>query len=248
MEDGKLKVRAVDRALDILLCFTRKESLSLTEIAGEVELHKSTVHRLMTTLEEKGFVSRDASTEKYRLGIKIWELSAHLSNTDDPALLLLPSMEKLRDELDETVSLYVLDGRERLRIQAVQSNQAIRRVAPVGARLPLYVGASSKALVAFSGDREQEYILSDPVWPDSVSRTAFRDQLRVIRARGYAMSVEEREQGATSVAAPIFDLKGNLAAALSVSGPLARLPVEKLESYAPLLMERAREMGMMIRG
>ncbi|GGO08935.1 IclR family transcriptional regulator [Saccharibacillus kuerlensis] len=247
MEDGKLKVRAVDRALDILMCFTRSGTLSLTEIAGEVGLHKSTVHRLMTTLEEKGFVSRDVSTEKYRLGIKIWELSAHLSNTNDPALLLLPAMERLRDELEETVSLYVRDGRERLRIQAVQSNQAIRRVAPVGARLPLYVGASSKILVAFSSEREQEYILSDPIWPDMVGRSAFRDQLKSIRAAGYAISVEEREQGATSVAAPIFDLKGNLAAALSVSGPLARLPVEKLESYAPLLMERAREMGLMIR-
>ncbi|MCQ4087315.1 IclR family transcriptional regulator [Saccharibacillus sp. JS10] len=247
MEDGKLTVRAVERALDILMCFTRTGSLSLTEIAAEVGLHKSTVHRLMTTLEEKGFVSRDASTEKYRLGIKIWELSAHLSNTDDPALLLLPSMEKLRDELDETVSLYVRDGRERLRIQAVQSNQAIRRVAPVGARLPLYVGASSKVLVAFSSEREQEYIISDPIWPDSANRTAFRDQLRTIRAEGYAISVEEREQGVTSVAAPIFDLKGNLAAALSVSGPLARLPVDQLRSYAPLLMERAREMGLMIR-
>ncbi|OWA35136.1 IclR family transcriptional regulator [Saccharibacillus sp. O16] len=247
MEDGKLTVRAVERALDILMCFTRNNSLSLTEIAGAVGLHKSTVHRLMTTLEEKGFVSRDASTEKYRLGIKIWELSAHLSNTDDPALLLLPSMERLRDELDETVSLYVRDGRERLRIQAVQSTQAIRRVAPVGARLPLYVGASSKVLVAFASEREQEYILSDPVWPDTFGRTAFRDQLRAIRAAGYAISVEEREQGATSVAAPVFDRQGNLAAALSVSGPLARLPVEKLESYAPLLMDRAREMSLMIR-
>lgn len=247
MEDGKLTVRAVERALDILMCFTRRESLSLTEIAGEAGLHKSTVHRLMTTLEEKGFVSRDVSTEKYRLGIKIWELSAHLSNTDDPALLLLPTMEKLRDELEETVSLYVRDGRERLRIQAVQSNQAIRRVAPVGARLPLYVGASSKILVAFASEREQEYIMSDPIWPDSVGRSAFRDQLKEIRSVGYAISVEEREQGATSVAAPVFDLKGNLAAALSVSGPLARLPVEKLKGYAPLLMERARQMGLMIR-
>ncbi|MDO3412655.1 IclR family transcriptional regulator [Saccharibacillus sp. CPCC 101409] len=247
MEEGKLKVRAVERALDILMCFTRSESLSLTEIASQVGLHKSTVHRLMTTLEEKGFVNRDASTEKYRLGIKIWELSAHLSKSDDPALLLLPYMERLRDELDETVSLYVRDGRERLRIQAVQSNQAIRRVAPVGARLPLYVGASSKVLVAFSGEREQDYILSDPVWPDAANRAAFRDQLKAIRDAGYAISVEEREQGATSVAAPIFDLKGNLAAALSVSGPLARLPVSKLETYAPVLMERAREMGLMIR-
>lgn len=247
MEDGKLKVRAVDRALDILLCFTRKESLSLTEIAGEVELHKSTVHRLMTTLEEKGFVSRDASTEKYRLGIKIWELSAHLSNTDDPALLLLPSMEKLRDELDETVSLYVLDGRERLRIQAVQSNQAIRRVAPIGARLPLYVGASSKILVAFAESDEQQALLRHPTWPPAAASESYLQQLSEVRTLGYATSVEEREPGAAAVSAPIFDRAQRLVAALAVSGPSNRLTVEKMKEQAPLLMETARRMGKMLK-
>ncbi|MED4959230.1 helix-turn-helix domain-containing protein, partial [Paenibacillus macerans] len=132
MEDRKLTVRAVERALDILMCFTKGSDLGLTEIAGEIGLHKSTVHRLMTTLEERGFVVRDPATEKYRLGLKIWELSAHLSHNDDPAVLLLPLMERLRDRLGETVSLYLRDGNDRLRIQAVQSNQAIRRVAQVG--------------------------------------------------------------------------------------------------------------------
>lgn len=125
MEERKQTVRAVERALDILMCFTKKSDLGLTEIAAEIGLHKSTVHRLLATLEEKGFVIRNTATDKYHLGLKIWELSANLSQNDDPAALLLPLMERLRDRLGETVSLYLRDGTDRLRIQAVQSNQAI---------------------------------------------------------------------------------------------------------------------------
>lgn len=195
MEDRKLTVRAVERALDILMCFTKGSDLGLTEIAGEIGLHKSTVHRLMTTLEERGFVVRDPATEKYRLGLKIWELSAHLSHNDDPAVLLLPLMERLRDRLGETVSLYLRDGNDRLRIQAVQSNQAIRRVAQVGARLPLYVGASSKVLVAYSDEPVTRAVLDSPDWPAGLDPAAYVSQLRQVRERGYATSYEEREPG-----------------------------------------------------
>src|SRR4051794_17472139 len=97
LEDQKLTVRAVERALDILLCFTDSSDLGLTEIAGRVSLHKSTVHRLLASLEGKGFVIRNQATEKYRLGFRVWELSANLSQNDDPAIILLPEMERLRD-------------------------------------------------------------------------------------------------------------------------------------------------------
>ncbi|WP_138494935.1 IclR family transcriptional regulator [Paenibacillus pinistramenti] len=246
MEDRKLTVRAVERALDILMCFTKSEEMGLTEIAAEIALHKSTVHRLLTTLEERGFVIRDNATDKYRLGMKIWELSAHLAHNDDPAVLLLPGMEKLRDTLGETVSLYLRDGNDRLRIQAVQSNQAIRRVAPVGARLPLYVGASSKVLVAFAGEDFIEGLLGCPDWPPVIDKDGYLRQMEEIREKGYATSYEEREPGASAVAAPIFGRSGQLAAALSVSGPVSRLNREKLEELGPVLAGAAREMGYML--
>jgi len=246
MEDRKLTVRAVERALDILMCFTKDSDLGLSEIAGAIGLHKSTVHRLLTTLEERGFVIRNPATDKYRLGLKIWELSAHLSHNDDPAVLLLPQMEQLRDRLGETVSLYLRDGTDRLRIQAVQSNQAIRRVAQVGARLPLFVGASSKVLVAYAEDAVLRAVLDSPDWPAAVDREAYMSQLEEIRRAGYATSYEEREPGAAAVAAPIFDRNGRVAAALSVSGPVSRLSPKTLEKMAPVLIEAAREMGMMI--
>ncbi|WP_281890182.1 IclR family transcriptional regulator [Paenibacillus sp. YYML68] len=247
MEDGKLTVRAVERALDILLCFTQSEQLSLTEISERVALHKSTVHRLLASLEAKGFIIRDPASERYRLGFSIWELSANLTHSDDPAILLLPEMERLRDLLGETVSLYIRDGLERVRVQAVQSNQAIRRVAPLGARLPLYVGASSKILVAFADPGDRDALLRHPDWPGFAANDAYLQQLEEVRTLGYATSVEEREPGAAAVSAPIFDRRQRLAAALAVSGPSNRLTVELMKEHAPSLMEAARRMGKMLK-
>lgn len=247
MDDGKMTVRAVERALDILLCFTEDAELSLTEIAGKVGLHKSTVHRLLASLEGKGFILRSPSTEKYRLGFRLWELAANLSQSDDPEVVLLPEMEHLRDLCGETVSLYVRDGLVRVRIQAVQSSQAIRRVAPVGARLPLYVGASSKVLVAFADDGTKEQVLQSPDWPAGLDRAQFVQQLEEVRGCGYAISIEEREVGAAAVAVPIFNRSQRLAAALAVSGPSNRLTAERMRELTPLLMEFAARMGKMLK-
>jgi IclR family KDG regulon transcriptional repressor len=247
MEEGKLTVRAVERALDILLCFTDSSDLSLTEIASRVSLHKSTVHRLLASLEGKGFILRDFATDKYRLGFRIWELSANMAHSDDPAIILLPEMERLRDQLDETISLYVSDGLERVRIQAVESNQAIRRVAAIGARLPLYVGASSKILVAFAGPQVQEALMKAKHMPAGLERSSFLKQLAAVREQGYATSVEERELGAAAVAVPIFNQAHELVASLAVSGPSNRLTIEKMKGHAPILVEAARRMGKMVR-
>lgn len=248
VEDRKQTVRAVERALDILLCFTKQMDLSLTDISEQVSLHKSTVHRLLASLEGKGFVVRDPQTEKYRLGYRVWELSAHLSRTDDPAQILLPEMERLRDELGETISLNIRDGMERIRIQAVQSHEAIRRVANVGARLPLYVGASSKVLLAYTDEEEiKQAIQNDHEWSRHMNESEFLNQLHTIRTQGFATSIEEREAGAAAVAAPIFSLSGKFAMALSVSGPSSRLTMDKMLSYAPHVIEAANRMGKMIR-
>ncbi|RNB80608.1 IclR family transcriptional regulator [Brevibacillus nitrificans] len=247
MEEQKANVRAVERALDILLCFTDATDLGLSEISSRLSLHKSTVHRLLATLENKGFLIRDVETEKYRLGFRIWELSANLTHNDDPATMLLPEMERLRDLVEETISLYVRDGMERIRIQAVQSKQPIRRVAPIGARMPLTVGASSKVLVAYAGAAVARELLEDPDWPDFVSRESYVEQLEQIRQQGFATSVEERELGTAAVAAPIFNRNGQLVASIAASGPSNRLTQEKMSQYAPFIKEAAYRMGKMMK-
>ncbi len=247
MQDAKIKVRAVERALDILLCFTEQPEWSLTEIADKVALHKSTVHRLLASLEGKGFILRDSGTEKYRIGIRIWELAANLSHPDDPAMILLPEMERLRDLLGETISLYILDGTERIRIQAVQSKQPLRRVAPVGVRLPLYVGASSKILIAYSAPEVRQNIMRSADWPAAMDVRAFDARIEQAKERGYATSIEERELGVTAVAAPVIDRAGRLVAALSVSGPASRWTEDQLKRHAPTVMEAAKRMSRMMK-
>lgn len=247
LEEEKSTVRAVDRALDILLCFTQESELGLSEIAKRISLHKSTVHRLIGSLEGKGFLIRNPETEKYRLGYRILELSANLTQSDDISIVFLPEMERLRDLVGETISLYVRDGMERIRIQAVQSNQPIRRVAPIGARMPLTVGASSKLLVAYEDEETQNKILRETIWPETVEREQFLFQLEQIRKQGYATSVEEREAGAAAVSAPIFNRKGKVIAALSVSGPSNRLTPEKMQEIAKPLVEAAARMGKMLK-
>lgn len=246
MEEEKRTVRAVERALDVLLCFTGKSEWGLTEISAQVGLHKSTVHRLLATLEGRGFVVRDEATEKYRLGLRILELSSNLSHDGDLSVVLLPYMVNLRDALGETVSLYVRDRSERVRIQAVQSEQAIRRVAVVGARLPLYVGASSKVLMAFAEPSVRQDVMADPAWPPTIDKGKYAEQLEEIRARGYATSFEEREPGAAAVAAPIIGRAGRPVAALAVSGPSNRLTPEVMLQHAPAIMEAAKRMGSLL--
>ncbi|MGA9172417.1 MAG: IclR family transcriptional regulator [Thermoactinomyces sp.] len=246
-EAKKATVRAAERALDILLCFVDASQLGLMEIAERTGLNKSTVFRLLATLEAKGFIKRDPQSEKYRLGFRVWELSANLDQSDDPAVLFLPEMERLRDDLDETVSLYVRDGKERVRIQAVESRQAIRRVAPIGARMPLAVGASSKVLMAYTDEEAVSELLCSSDWPVNLDRDQYRRQLERIREDGFAISVEEREAGTAAVSVPVFSKRGELVAALAVSGPVSRMNIDKMIQFVPRMKEAAAQMGKMIR-
>jgi IclR family KDG regulon transcriptional repressor len=245
--DNKTTVRAVDRAMDILLCFIDKKELTLTEISHKIGLNKSTVYRLLGSLENKGFLTRNPDTEKYQLGFRIWQLSTNLSQSDDPATILLPEMIRLRDQLGETISLYVRNDNERIRIQAVESNETIRRVAPIGVHLPLFVGASSKVLVAYAPPDVQKRILSDPSWPSSIDKQAYIEQLAEIKQNGYATSSEEREKGAAALAVPLFNRRGQLVAALSISGPSNRLTIKQMKENLPYVFVAAKHMGSMLK-
>jgi DNA-binding IclR family transcriptional regulator len=238
MEEKKNTVRAAERALDILICFTNQAELSLTEIAKATSLNKSTVFRLLATLEGKGFIKRDPHSDKYQLGIRIWELAGQIYQSSDPAMLFLPQMEHLRDTLEETVSLYIRDGAERIRVQAVESNQAIRRVAPIGVRMPIFLGASGKVFLAFLPESEQQQLLIE-AGMSNAERQAFTKQLSKIRENGYALSVEEREVGTAAISVPIFQRDGHLLAALAVSGPVSRMSVEQMRTFVPALQQAA---------
>lgn len=237
---SQMTVRAVDRALDILLAFAKADGgLTLSDIARNVGLHKSTVHRLLTSLQQKGFVRKHAQSEKYLLGWSVLELLSNVYQSDELAAVVLPEMTRLRDLTGETVSLYIRSGTERIRIQSVESNAPIRNVATIGKTYPLYIGASGKVLLAFADEDTVNEVLSDPLLPDDFDREGFIKQLELIRQQGYATSIQERDDGAAALAAPLFGRNHEFVAALSVSGPVSRFTLEKMNAQVDTVVASA---------
>ncbi len=232
-------VRAVERALDVLLCFRAKDDLGLTEISKMVGLHKSTVHRLLATLETRGFVRREQG-DRYRIGWSILELTTGIYRSGDFSTVVFPEMTALRDRIGETVSLYVRTGYERIRIQAVEGIHAVRRVANIGLRFPLYVGASGKVLLAYCEEPLLARMEEEGLLPDNIDRIDFEHQLEDIRHCGHAVTFEERETGAAAVAAPILNRHNQVTAALSVSGPVDRFNEANLKLFIEACVESAK--------
>ncbi|BCJ86965.1 IclR family transcriptional regulator [Effusibacillus dendaii] len=247
MEQEKGTVRSVERALDILLCFSGMEmELGLSDIAKKVNLHKSTVHRLLTSLESRGFIRRHPQTEKYRLGWSVLELVSNVYQSDDLSSIVLPEMTQLRDEVGETISLYIRVGNERIRTQAVESNQPVRRVANIGQRLPLHVGASGKVLLAWLDSHLLDEVMNDPSWPKDLPKRPFKEALQQTREKGYAISIEERETGAAAVAVPIFGRDKQIVAALSISGPVDRFTDKAVNRFIPAAQRTAQLISKML--
>jgi len=241
-----MSVRAVERALDILLCFLVNKEPTLAELTRCANLNKATVFRLLHTLIDKGFVERITGSERYQLGRKIGELGRDYPFKDWRLLIIKSEMEKLRDLLEETVSLYIRDGSERVRVFAVESNQTIRRVAPIGVRMPLTVGASSKILMAFADEELQNFLLPRLDW-QNVNRAYYEEQLTKIKKDGYAISISEREIGTSAISTPIFNKENKLLAALTVSGPSSRLTTEKMLEFVPQIFHTAHVLSELLK-
>jgi len=237
-------IRSVERALDVLLCFAGESGgLGVTHIADKVGLYKSTVHRILGALEIKGFVRQDPGTGRYHLGLKALELASGYLLSGDLPSVAQAEMAALRDRTEETVSLYVRDGSERVRIQRAEGPLTVRRVVGLGERLPLYLGASGKVLLGWLNPADRSALL-DHVLPMETDRVSLEAALEQQRQQGWAYSSEEREQGVASVAAPVLDRSGLCVAALAISGPVSRFDPVSTNRLAQLVTEAARLIGL----
>lgn len=240
-------VRAVERALDILLCFTREEpTRSLTQIAEAVSMSKTTVHRLLATLENRRFITRDKTTGLYRLGLRFVEMASLVLQDVELHRWAQPYLQRLSAEFGETVDLSVLDDSHVIYLEVIESPQRLKLAAAVGQRLPAFCTASGKALLAYLPEEEIREILGENMteYTDytTVSIPDILTDLRVTAERGYAISEQEYEQGINAVAAPILDSDRNPIASIAIVGPSFRLTTERL----PELGESIRKMTEVI--
>jgi IclR family transcriptional regulator, acetate operon repressor len=235
-------IATVERAADVLTLFAdaAEPTLGVTEIANELSLSKAAVHRILASLRTRGYVELDESSRRYSLGPSAFALGLSYLARIDVRSSAAPELSSLSNATDETATLSVLSGGGRIYIDQVTPPREIVMSVPLGQRFPLYAGSSSKVLLAFMREDEIETIISGPLTAITdttlTEPTRLRRELAEIRKRGYATSAGERQAGAASVAAPIFDHSGRPVAAISVCGPAERMS-ENLPLAAGLVVE-----------
>ncbi len=238
-------VRAVERALDILLCFTREEpARSLTQIADAVGMSKTTVHRLLTTLENKRFINRDRSTGLYRLGFRFIEMASFVLQGVELHLWAQPYLKRLSTEYGETVDLSILDGSHVMYLEVIESPQRVKLAAAVGQRLTAYFTASGKALLAYLPEEQVRKILSDNLAENTdhlpLTMPDMLAELRATAERGYSIAEAEYEKDINAVAAPIFDADHNPIASIAIVGPSFRMTKDRLPTLGEAICKMTR--------
>lgn len=200
----------------------------VTELARTLDLGKSTVHRLLTTLAEEGMLEQNDQTGRYRLGLAVFDLAAAVPTQYDLHEAVLMPMTELRSRVGETVQVGVLDGREVVYIERLDSPNTSQMFLQVGRRNWAHCSATGKALLAHLPRHQLDRTLDGwnltTVTPHTIATVAeLRTELERVRHRGFAENKAEAEEGVVSVAAPIRDGSGRVTAALSVAGPAERL-------------------------
>lgn len=242
-------IQSVERALMILELFDEQhEELRITEISAMMNLHKSTVHSLLKTLQLHGYIDQDEETGKYRLGLKLLERGQLILRQLDLRTAAARHLRQLSEETGQTVHLVILDGKEGIYIDKVEGKKAAIRYSRIGRRVPLHSSAVGKVLAAFRSDAEIAELLQNYEFVRQTPRTiqsaeAFLKELEAVRKRGYAVDDEENEPGVRCVAAPIFDHNGQTAAAMSISTMTAHVNDEELAELAAKLGETARQIS-----
>lgn len=235
-------VRSVQRALELLSVIAEGEPLSLARLTERVDLAPSTVHRLLTTMVELGFVQQEGRSRRYEPGHRLLGLvSAAEQRLATLRAAALPHMTELASTCGETAHLTILDGSEVVFIDQVLGQGTIRVEVRVGSRMDAHVTAAGKALLAWQPEGYLEPLFREGLrrfTPHTLTEpAALRHELDDVRARGWASELEEHELGAGCVAAPIMPPAGAPVASLSVSGPTSRLRPEGF----PAIGQRIRD-------
>jgi DNA-binding IclR family transcriptional regulator len=238
--DNRDGVRSVQRALYLLTLFDEDHpSRTMRELVEMAELPKTTVLRLIQTLEQSGYLY-DRPDGRICLGPKLIRLSRAVDLVWRLPVAVDATMERLRERSRETVNLYVREGQFRVCAAQKQGPQTIRYVVPVGMQLPLWGGAAAKVLLANAAPELIDHVLKDG-GKDATYREWLLHELKRVREAGFAASHGERERGSSSVAAPIR--AGELTvAALAISGPTMRFTDTRVHEFAELLRNATQDM------
>ena len=225
------KVQSLDRALEILKLLGGEPEMRVTDLARRLEVHKSTVFRLLATLQEHGLVEQNPSTERYRLGYGLVRLAGSVVAELDLARASRPVLEELASRTGETVNLAILQGEQVVNIEQIAAPNLVVNVNWVGKQTPLHATSNGKVLLAHLDPQERGRLLGSlpRLTPRTITDSrVLEKQLSRVVEDGYAFTLEELELGLNAVAAPVFAPDGRVLAAVSVAGPSYRVTPHRL--------------------
>jgi DNA-binding IclR family transcriptional regulator len=244
------KVQVLDRAINIIEFIGQQSTgeAGLRELSAAMKLHKTTTHRIAHVLESRGLLRRGLDSNRYRLGLHLYDLGCQALDHVNIREEARPLMRRVALEVGETVHLAVLDRAEVLYIDRVEAQRSLTMGSKLGARNPVYCTALGKALLAYSPDAEVEQILSACRMEARTRNTftsplALKRELERIRDRGYAIDDEEIEDGIRCVAAPILNPANRAIAAISVSGPSSRITPNRFEFIGTTVLQAAQDLS-----
>ena len=243
-------VRAVDRALDILLAFREGErDLSATELLARLPLRRPTLYRLLHTLVQAGFVHTSGEPQRFRLGDSVGQLARVWASFDEKAVDLpaaaQPMMRRLRQHTGETVAVFIPDGNFRVCIAELASEQPLSFKRGVGYRERIMLGASGRTILAHlphSMAILKDYARDLPAGI-SIDLKRYAHELEQTRKRGYAVSRSELIEGAVAMAAPFFGSNGQVTGSLAVFGPTVRLDDARMTETSAMLIEESKALS-----
>lgn len=247
------QVRSLTRALSLMRHLAEcPHGMTLTQVAEAAGLPPSTTHRLLTTLESERFVRPDSQTGMWRIGVAAFFVGSAFARSRDKLALTRPFLSRLMEVSGETANLFVESDGEVVCIGQIESRHAMRAITGVGGRVMLHASAAGKALLAhMDANRRNALLTKQPlqaVTDLTITQTeTLMRTLEEVRNIGYAIDDQEHALGLRCVAAPVFDETGTPIAALSVSGPSARISRERLaslgRSVAQAAVEATRDYG-----
>ncbi len=251
---GGDQVQSLMRALALLnrIAELPEDGASLTDLAQQVGLPTSTAHRLLTTLEQERYVRFNNEQRTWTVGVQAFVTGSAFTKTRSVVALARAHMRHLMEEGGETVNLAVEDEGEAVYLAQIECRQMMRAFARPGTRVPLHCSAVGKAILSAASNKRLSKILHQRGMPRLTVKTIttpalLRQELERVRAAGYAVDDEEHAVGLRCIAAPIFDETGDVVAAVSASGPMARVVEERIAGLGALVLEASRaisaEMG-----
>ena len=236
-------INSILRASAILKSFAGEQThLRISELARRLGLDRSTTYRILLSLEKCGLVEKDEKTGEYALGLAAFELGNAYLRRMDFIQLSKPVMAELAQKVQETVHLAVLSDTEIFYVDKAESPRPLGVMSKIGQRGPLHCTALGKVLLAYQPEEEQMKIIRKikllPYTPKTItSRQKLLEELKVVRKQGYALDHREIEEDVECIGAPIRDHRGNVIAALSISGPQKKINTTGEKQFVSSVVE-----------